>query len=162
MGRFEAVIWDVDGALVESEALRGDRDARRWRKISERFELTSTHPLLPSISHKLTAHGCPQMIVTSAPSKYARELLKYHNFPSMPIIGYHDCPQTKPHPAPLLLACERLEVPPEKCLYLGNEASDRAAAIAAEMHFMELNQDIQPTILQALEYLESIILRASR
>lgn len=162
MGRFDAVIWDVDGALVDSEVLRSDRDARRWRSISERFELTTTHPLLPSISHKLTALGYAQMIVTSAPSEYARELLKYHNFPSMPIIGYHDCPRIKPHPAPLRLASERLVVPPERCLYLGNETCDREAAIAAGMYFVELNQNNQKTIFKAVGYLESMILKASK
>jgi phosphoglycolate phosphatase len=42
-------------------------------------------------------------------------------------------PHLKPHPAPLRLAAERLGLPPEKCIYVGDDQRDVQAARAAGM-----------------------------
>jgi len=53
-------------------------------------------------------------------------------------------PYTKPHPAPLLFAAERLGVLPRRCVYVGDAERDVAAGVAAGM----------PTIVARYGYLE--------
>lgn len=49
------------------------------------------------------------------------------------IIGGDTTPHSKPHPAPLLEAARQLGVPPESCLYVGDDERDIAAGRAAGM-----------------------------
>jgi phosphoglycolate phosphatase len=53
-------------------------------------------------------------------------------------------PFTKPHPAPLLFAAERLGVVPRRCVYVGDAERDVAAGVAAGM----------PTLVARYGYLE--------
>ncbi len=48
-------------------------------------------------------------------------------------VSYADTKNHKPHPEPLLLAAQRLEVAPAECVYLGDAASDLQAGRAAKM-----------------------------
>jgi phosphoglycolate phosphatase len=47
------------------------------------------------------------------------------------IIGGDTTPHLKPHPASLLVACERLALPPAACLYVGDDERDMLAGRAA-------------------------------
>ena len=49
------------------------------------------------------------------------------------VIGGDSTPHLKPHPAPLLLAAERLGLPPADCTYVGDDLRDVQAARAAGM-----------------------------
>lgn len=51
-------------------------------------------------------------------------------------IGYEDCPTTKPHPEPLLLAAKRLRVAADDAVYIGDAHSDWLAARRAGMRFI--------------------------
>ena len=75
------------------------------------------------------AVGC----VTNKPSRFARPLLEQLDIAAYftAIVGGDDAPQKKPHPAPLLLAAERLRVAPAQCLMVGDSQHDVAAARAA-------------------------------
>jgi pyrophosphatase PpaX len=48
-------------------------------------------------------------------------------------VGYDDTERHKPDPAPLLLAAERLGLPPTACWYIGDSVHDLHAARAADM-----------------------------
>jgi pyrophosphatase PpaX len=50
------------------------------------------------------------------------------------VVGGDETDRHKPDPAPLLLAAERLGVPPEDCAYVGDSPFDVRAAKAARMH----------------------------
>jgi phosphoglycolate phosphatase len=54
-------------------------------------------------------------------------------------------PHTKPHPAPLLFAAERMGVPPARCVYVGDAERDIIAGVAAGM----------PTIVARYGYIEA-------
>lgn len=70
---------------------------------------------------------------------------KPHRFtvPLMQALGYADraaclisgdtCTHSKPHPEPLLKACEIVGVTPAQCVYLGDDLRDMQAANAADM-----------------------------
>ena len=49
------------------------------------------------------------------------------------VIAGDTTPHPKPHPAPLLAACERLAVVPAECVYVGDDRRDVEAARAAGM-----------------------------
>ena len=49
------------------------------------------------------------------------------------IVGGDTTPHLKPHPASLLLACERIAQPPSSCLYVGDDERDMLAGRAAGM-----------------------------
>jgi phosphoglycolate phosphatase len=49
------------------------------------------------------------------------------------IIAGDTTPHPKPHPAPLLEAARRLGLPPERCLYVGDDERDIVAGLAAGM-----------------------------
>ena len=52
------------------------------------------------------------------------------------VVGYEDTEKHKPHPDPLLEACRRLGVAPERSLYVGDAHSDLLCAEAAGAHFV--------------------------
>ncbi len=49
------------------------------------------------------------------------------------VIAGDSTPHAKPHPAPLLAACDRLAVAPDACVYVGDDRRDIEAARAAGM-----------------------------
>jgi len=49
------------------------------------------------------------------------------------IVGGDSTPHPKPHPAPLLEAARQLGLPPEQCIYVGDDERDVAAGRAAGM-----------------------------
>ena len=74
-------------------------------------------------------------IVTNKPHRYT--------VPLMQALGYADhaaclisgdtCAHAKPHPEPMLKACQIIGVTPAQCLYLGDDLRDMRAANAAGM-----------------------------
>ncbi len=83
----------------------------------------------------LEQRGIQWGIVTNKPHRYT--------VPLMQALGYADraacmvsgdtCAHAKPHPEPLLKACEIIGAPPGQCLYLGDDLRDMQAANAAGM-----------------------------
>ncbi len=49
------------------------------------------------------------------------------------LVGGDTTPHAKPHPEPLLEAARRLALPPQACLYVGDDRRDMEAALAAGM-----------------------------
>jgi len=83
-----------------------------------------------------TLEKCPKAIVTSADHVLADAIhtaigIRSH-FDAV-IAGDDVRPDYKPHPKGVLLACERLGVSPQKCLFIGDQACDMEAAMAAGM-----------------------------
>jgi N-acetyl-D-muramate 6-phosphate phosphatase len=83
----------------------------------------------------LEQRGIKWGIVTNKPHRFT--------VPLMQALGYADraaclisgdtCAHAKPHPEPLLKACEIIGVAPSQCLYLGDDQRDMQAANAAGM-----------------------------
>ena len=59
-------------------------------------------------------------------------------------ISYEDTKNHKPHPAPLLLASEKLGIIPSLCLYVGDSKTDAIAAKAAGMKAIIYSKNISP------------------
>jgi phosphoglycolate phosphatase len=83
----------------------------------------------------LEAHGIPWGVVTNKPARLTEPLLEALKLSARAacIVSGDTIPERKPHPAPLRLAAERIGIPAEHCLYLGDALRDVQAAIAAGM-----------------------------
>jgi phosphoglycolate phosphatase/pyrophosphatase PpaX len=127
-----AVIFDLDMTLVDSSALEPLRRERRWSEVYRRFDMTHVYPGIKQAIESLRGRpGLRLGVVTSAPRTYADRIIAYHHLGLEVFVGYHDTPNHKPHPAPLLLATQKLGLRPSEVLSVGDEAADIVAARAA-------------------------------
>lgn len=66
-------------------------------------------------------------IITNKPQKFTHPLLKKMNIVADVVVCGDTCTKSKPHPEPLLYACEQLNIPPGKCLFVGDDNKDMQA-----------------------------------
>ncbi len=83
----------------------------------------------------LESKGLAWGIVTNKPGRFTRPLVESMglNLRAAAVISGDDAALPKPSPATLLLACEKIGVKPENCLYIGDAARDIEAGRAAGM-----------------------------
>lgn len=74
-------------------------------------------------------------IVTNKPHRYTVPLMQALGYAARAdcLISGDTCVNAKPHPEPLLKACQIIGVAPAQCLYLGDDLRDMQAANAAKM-----------------------------
>jgi phosphoglycolate phosphatase len=84
---------------------------------------------------KLRQHDIAWGIVTNKPHRYTLPLMQALGLAddAACLISGDTCERAKPHPDPLLKACELAGVAPHECLYLGDDRRDMQAANAAGM-----------------------------
>lgn len=82
---------------------------------------------------RLKALGLPLGVVTNKPGRFTDPLLKAMDLAEFfPVVVSGDTLTVrKPDPAPLLHAASALNVPIERCVYVGDSLADRGAADAA-------------------------------
>ena len=83
----------------------------------------------------LEQRGIKWGIVTNKPHRFTLPLMQALGMASRAacLISGDTCAHAKPHPEPMLKACEIIGVTPEQCLYLGDDLRDMQAANAAAM-----------------------------
>ncbi|HEY0664652.1 MAG TPA: HAD-IA family hydrolase [Gallionella sp.] len=84
---------------------------------------------------ELEQRGIRWGIVTNKPHRYTVPLMRALGMASRAscLVSGDTCEHAKPHPEPMLKACELIGVTPEQCLYLGDDLRDMQAANAAGM-----------------------------
>lgn len=94
----------------------------------------------------LQSLNIPIAVVTSKPDHLAKKVLKKFKELSLidVVIGCDTLPVSKPDPAPLIYACDKLGVNPAKCIYIGDHIRDIEAGHNANM----------PTVLAAWGYIK--------
>ena len=92
-------------------------------------------PKIGALLDELDAAGRPWGIVTNKPKRMTEPLLEGLGIGSRAAcsISGDTLPQRKPDPAPLLLASEKIGVPSEKTVYVGDSVRDIEAGRAAGM-----------------------------
>jgi HAD superfamily hydrolase (TIGR01549 family) len=132
------VLLDLDQTLVLTQALEALRKKRIWPRVYAAFDRTL---LPPGTSAFLSQAGALAKIgvVTSAPRPYATRLLAHHGLNIPVLVGYHDTPNRKPHPDPLLKAAGMLGVEPRNCIHVGDSMSDVEASFRAGMTTVLVN-----------------------
>jgi phosphoglycolate phosphatase len=98
-------------------------------------EGTKLFPSMEKVLIKLKENAIPWGIVTNKPSRFTFPLIEKLglNESCAVIICPDDVENTKPDPEPLNLACFRLNVKPENCIYIGDHERDIQAGNAAGM-----------------------------
>jgi 2-phosphoglycolate phosphatase len=96
---------------------------------------TRLFPGIPELLETITRNRLRWGIVTNKAERLARLLIEKLDMASAPacIIGGDSTPHFKPHPAPLLAACEILHESASACLYVGDDLRDVEAGRAAGM-----------------------------
>ena len=128
------------------------------------------YPGMEQLLDNLEAANIPWGIVTNKPEKYSQLLLE--NMALLHRCKSLVCPdhvqETKPHPEPILLACQQLDVDTERTVYLGDHLRDIQAAknadviaIAAAYGYLAADARVEEWyadfILQAPEQAESLL-----
>jgi N-acetyl-D-muramate 6-phosphate phosphatase len=96
---------------------------------------------------ELEARGLKWGVVTNKPAAFTEPLMSILDLAERAacIVSGDTCPQSKPHPAPMLAAAELCAAAPVQCLYLGDAERDIEAARAAGM----------PALVAAWGYLDA-------
>lgn len=103
----------------------------------ERCMTQNTHIFegVPEMLTTLSGQGLKWGVVTNKSERFTLPLTR-----SMPlfdtasaIVSGDTTPHAKPHPEPLLEAARRLGVPPQYCVYVGDDERDIVAGLAAGM-----------------------------
>lgn len=74
-------------------------------------------------------------VVTNKALHLTQPIMDYFDLSasSKVLVGGDSTPHIKPHPAPLFLACEKTNIAPENCIYIGDDERDIVAGKAAGM-----------------------------
>lgn len=121
-----------------------ERDAADYAGLRDRFLAlyearlsaeTRLFPGMQALLDELVARGLKWGIVTNKPGWLTNPLLDDMAISPQPqcVVSGDTTTHHKPHPAPILLACEQLSITPEQCLYVGDAERDIQAAHAAGM-----------------------------
>ena len=90
---------------------------------------------VPELIAALRGRGLIWGVVTNKSARFTDPLTRSMSLFSTAgaVVSGDTTPFSKPHPAPLLEAARRIDVPPEACVYVGDDERDIAAARAAGM-----------------------------
>jgi len=93
---------------------------------------------IPELLAKITVRKLPWGIVTNKGKRFTEPLLRSLAVDHLAacVVSGDSTAHIKPHPAPLLLAASLLKLPPQNCIYIGDDLRDAQAARAAGMHFV--------------------------
>ena len=138
----QGMIGDGVGMLIERAlAARGGNPAKapqlvpRFLALYEPNAARSTRPYpgVPETLRALRSEGLRVAVVTNKPETATREILASLDLAALVdvIVGGDTAPERKPHPAPVLLALERLRVTRADAVMVGDNHHDVAAARAA-------------------------------
>ena len=96
---------------------------------------TSLFAGVAELLDQLDSRGLIWGIVTNKPARFSVPLMQVLGLGSRAacIISGGDTTHSKPHPEPLLTASGAIAVPPEECIYLGDDLRDVQASLAAGM-----------------------------
>jgi N-acetyl-D-muramate 6-phosphate phosphatase len=119
---------DDDGFAALRDEFLQRYEARMTRE-------THVFDAMAAVLDALRAQGRPWGIVTNKATRFTEPIVR--------ALGLHDAlgalvcgdttPHAKPHPAPLLEAARLMAVPPQRCVYVGDDLRDVQAGRAAGM-----------------------------
>ena len=85
---------------------------------------------------ELARHGMAWGIISNKPERFTLPLAAALDWAAAPavVVGGDTCAEAKPSVLPMLHACRQINVPPERCVYVGDAERDIQAGNAAGMH----------------------------
>jgi len=94
---------------------------------------TRLFPGMVELVEELGARDIAWGIVTNKATRFTARLVEDLGVSPACVVCGDSTPHLKPHPAPLLLAAQQLELPVSQCVYVGDDLRDIQAARAAGM-----------------------------
>lgn len=127
-----AVLFDLDGTLIESTAAEPYRRQRKWRDAVRALGRCSVFDGIVSTCAQLRRDGRRIAVVTSSVSFYAEAALNRFGIEHDAIVAWHDTARHKPAPDPYVDALRRLGVAdPRDAIGVGDLSEDVLALEAA-------------------------------
>lgn len=119
------------------------------------------YPGLDQLLTKLEAEKIPWGIVTNKPLRYAEALLQTMQLDKRcaSLICPDHVSERKPHPEPILLACQQLQADTERTVYIGDHIRDIQAAKNADVIAIAAAWGYLPADAQVEEWYADFILR---
>ncbi|MFN3198045.1 MAG: HAD family hydrolase [Bradymonadia bacterium] len=135
--------WGLGHLLVNTLPELGPEEVQAGRAVflqaygTHLLDHTVPYPMVPEALSALSAADIPLGLVTNKPGMFLEPVLEGLSWQSTfgCVFGGDTLPTRKPDPGPLLEAAAALEVPPARCLYVGDTEVDAEAASRAEMPF---------------------------
>lgn len=109
------------------------RDEFLERYAERVCEETRLFPGMAQVLEALERRAVAWGIVTNKATRFTVRIVPQLGVSPACVVCGDSTPHLKPHPAPLLLAAERLKLAPGDCLYIGDDLRDVQAARAAGM-----------------------------
>ncbi len=124
--------WASRRRIAEFPALR---DAFLLHYESCLSETTRLFAGVTRLLDTLEARGLAWGIVTNKAARFTNPVVSALKLDTRAgtIVSGDTTPHPKPHPEPLLHAARALDIPPERCVYVGDDLRDVQAGIAAGM-----------------------------
>lgn len=96
---------------------------------------TCLFPGVEALLNQMKMMNIPWGIVTNKPARFAHPLIQTLGLGQRVacVICGDETAHTKPHPAPLLAASNKMTISPAHCIYLGDDIRDVQASLAAGM-----------------------------
>lgn len=96
---------------------------------------TTLFPGMPEVLAALEKRKMPWGVVTNKLERFAHPLLDALQLSARAacVVGGDTTLYSKPHPAPLLAASRMIDIPPEACIYVGDDRRDVESGHAAGM-----------------------------
>ena len=126
-----AVLFDLDGTLIDTSPIQALREARRWRDCVRSAGRTVLFSGISDLLARLQERETRVAIVTSSVSYYAENLMSHHGIRYDALIAFHDVAPRKPAPQPILEALTRLGVNASLAIGVGDGPEDAMALNAA-------------------------------
>jgi 2-phosphoglycolate phosphatase len=97
------------------------------------LEQTRVFANVAPVVERIERAGLPWGIVTNKAARFTTPVVLGLGLRAAVVISGDTTPHSKPHPAPLLEAARRLECPPARCVYVGDDLRDVMAGRSAGM-----------------------------
>lgn len=134
---FYLPMWDVIGVLTQSDS--HDEIKRIWEMGRARDTFYDHNLLtLPEMAEEVIATLSASYRLGVVTGRIKESVFEFPALKALEesfsvVVSYEDTEHHKPHPEPLLLAAQRLNVSPSECIYIGDQETDMQAANAAGM-----------------------------
>lgn len=119
----------------DHESFLALRDEFLRRYETRMTQESHVFPKVVCLLAALNARAMPWGIVTNKATRYSDPIARALGLlpPAVTLVCGDTTPHSKPHPAPLLEAARRMQVPPPDCIYVGDDLRDVQAGRAAGM-----------------------------
>lgn len=135
----KSIILDLDGTLINTDALEPLRAEGRWRDVPKHLHLCSRYEDVVDVLNTARTAGIKVALFTNAPSNYVQNLLKYFDLTVDFIVAFHDVRYHKPHSEGVDKILRHFSIQNHEAIYFGDSDLDKEAAFNAGVEFFAVD-----------------------